>query len=336
MSRFTDTIEIGVLAGKGGPGAATFHREKYIDRGGPDGGDGGRGGDVYVEADRRYYNLSHLFPGKIYRAKGGESGHRKNCHGADGEDLVIKVPVGTVVKDFDTGEILADLTEENEPVCIAHGGLGGKGNSHFKTSTNQSPRYSQPGLPGEEKTLVLDLKLIADIGLLGLPNAGKSTLLSMLTNANPKIGDYPFTTITPNIGVVEGEAGTTFTIADIPGIIEGAHRGLGLGLSFLQHIERVKILVYMIDVLEGQYTYTFELLRKELASYKESLLATPFIILLSRKDMLEEGLLDDSDITEFCGNECMLFSSYDEDDLVVLKNKLFMMLEEYDATQPPR
>ena len=287
MAKFTDTITIRIKAGDGGAGGLSFRREKYVPKGGPDGGDGGRGGSVFIEADRRYYNLAHYFPDKLYKARRGEQGMGQNKHGADGEDLVIPVPPGTQILDAESDELLADLIDEGERVCIAKGGIGGKGNAFFKSSTHQTPRMSQTGLPGDELTVTLNLKLIADIGLVGLPNAGKSTLLAMLTAANPKIADYPFTTLIPNLGVLTIDD-HVFHIADIPGIIEGAHRGLGLGLSFLQHIERVKVILYLIDITGDDIVYTLNLLRDELKSYNEELPNRPYCILLTKIDLVDK------------------------------------------------
>ncbi len=286
MSKFTDVISIRVKAGDGGPGAVSFRREKYIPKGGPDGGDGGKGGDVYIVADRRYYNLSHFFKDRLYRAGNGHHGMGANRHGADGEDLIIKVPPGTVVYNEETGELIVDLMEEDVPFKIASGGIGGKGNAFFKTSTHQTPRFAQPGMPGEELTIILNLKLIADIGLVGLPNAGKSTLLSVLTNANPKVADYPFTTLIPNLGVIDYGDGTVYKIADIPGIIEGAHMGHGLGLSFLQHIERVKTILYIIDCSEDNLKYTYNLLQSELKTYNPELLNKKKLVIFSKSDLI--------------------------------------------------
>ncbi len=284
MPKFTDTINIRIKAGHGGPGAVAFHREKFVPFGGPDGGDGGKGGDIYFMADRRYYNLSHYFKDRIYKAANGEQGKGSNMHGKDGEDLVMKFPLGTQVTDAETGEIMWDLVEEDKPVLVATGGIGGKGNNFFRSSTHQAPRFAQPGLPGEEKSVNLNLKLIADVGLVGLPNSGKSTLLSKLTNARPKIADYPFTTLIPNLGVVERSDSTVYTIADIPGIIEGAHKGHGLGLSFLQHIERVKVILYLIDVSEQDPVYNFTLLQSELDTYNPGLTKKPHYVLITKTD----------------------------------------------------
>ncbi len=288
MAKFTDTIRIRISAGKGGQGAVSFYREKYIPKGGPDGGDGGKGGDLYFEASNSYYNLAHLFKDRVYKAESGRQGMGQNKHGRDGADLVIKVPPGTEIYDAETGDLLADLTAEGDKFCAAKGGIGGRGNAFFKTSTLQTPRFSQPGMPGEEKTLTLNLKLIADVGLVGLPNSGKSTLLSVITNARPKIADYPFTTLIPNLGVVQRKNGTSYRIADIPGIIEGAHKGLGLGLSFLQHIERVSVILFLIDVNEDDPLYNLELLRAELRTYNENLLERPYYILLTKADLAAE------------------------------------------------
>lgn len=289
MSKFTDSITLHVQSGKGGAGAVSFRREKYVAKGGPDGGDGGRGGAVFLEANPSYINLSHLFKDRIYKAENGQPGMGQNKHGRDGIDLIIKVPAGTEVIDSDTGEILCDLLEENERVEIAQGGIGGKGNDFFKTSVNQTPRFAQPGMDGESKTLLLNLKLIADVGLVGLPNSGKSTLLSKITNATPKIADYPFTTLIPNLGTVQRADGTFYKIADIPGIIEGAHKGLGLGLSFLRHIERVKVILFLIEIVEPDPLYNLKLLQNELETYNKELIKKPYFIILSKTDLLSEN-----------------------------------------------
>lgn len=290
MARFTDSIRIIVRAGKGGAGAVSFFREKYLPKGGPDGGDGGKGGDVYIEARNSYHNLSHFFRDRVYKAENGRQGMGANRSGRTGADLVLRVPPGTEIIDEETSEILFDLTEEGEPVAVALGGMGGKGNAFFKSSTNQTPRYAQPGMPGEERALCLNLKLIADVGLVGLPNAGKSTLLSRLTNAKPKIADYPFTTLIPNLGVIQRADGSSIRIADIPGIIEGAHRGLGLGLSFLRHIERVRAILFLVDINDDDPAYALRLLRSELETYNPALTLRPSAVLLSKADLAGEGV----------------------------------------------
>ncbi len=293
MPKFTDTTYIRVKAGNGGPGSVSFHREKFIAWGGPDGGDGGKGGDIYIQADIRLHNLSHLFKDRLYKAENGHHGMGNNRHGKDGADFTVKVPAGTQVIDHESGEILADLLEEGERFLVLPGGIGGKGNAFFKSSTHQTPRFAQPGMPGEEKRVTLNLKLIADIGLVGLPNAGKSTLLAALTNAKPKIADYPFTTLVPNLGVVQNEDGSIYKIADIPGIIEGAHRGHGLGLSFLQHIERVKAILFILDVTGEDLKYTLDLLRSELNTYNSELTEKPYYILLNKIDLVDNDHVEE-------------------------------------------
>ncbi|HRX15492.1 MAG TPA: GTPase ObgE [Spirochaetota bacterium] len=294
MPKFTDSIRIKIKAGQGGPGSVSFHREKYIAKGGPDGGDGGKGGNVYFVADRGRTNLSSYFKDRLYAAKRGMHGQGRNKHGSDGEDLLLKVPPGTEIIREDTGELLSDMIEEDKPVLIASGGQGGHGNAFFKSATMQIPRFAQPGEEGEEFTVILNLKLIADVGIVGLPNAGKSTFLKAVTNAKPKIGSYPFTTLIPNIGVVKSPRGKEYKIADIPGIIEGAHQGSGLGLSFLRHIERVNCLLYFIDIESEDIAYTYSLLRNELSSYSEALLNKPSRIVLTKADLVpDKGFIDD-------------------------------------------
>ncbi len=331
MAKFTDTINIRIKAGDGGAGAVSFRREKYIAKGGPDGGDGGNGGNVYIEADRRYYNLSHFYKDRLYKARRGHQGEGRNRHGADGEDLTILVPPGTQVIDAETGEVIADLIVEEKRHTIARGGVGGRGNAFFKSSTNQTPRMSQPGTPGEELVVILNLKLIADIGLVGLPNAGKSTLLSKVTNAKPKIADYPFTTLIPNLGVVQKSA-REFLIADIPGIIEGAHRGQGLGLSFLQHIERVNVLLFLLDATEEELPYTLELLRSELKAYNTELLERPCLVLLSKVDLIAEDELKEK-MESLKGEEVVPISSITGVNIDKLIDKLDHLLDQANAQE---
>ncbi len=331
MPKFTDTINIRIKAGDGGAGAVSFRREKYIAKGGPDGGDGGNGGNVYIEADRRYYNLSHFFRDRLYKARRGHQGEGRNRHGADGDDVTLLVPPGTQVIDAESGEIIADLVSEEDSCLVAKGGIGGKGNAFFKSSTHQTPRMAQPGSPGEEKILTLNLKLIADIGLVGLPNAGKSTLLSTVTRAKPKIADYPFTTLIPNLGVVQ-RSKREFLIADIPGIIEGAHRGHGLGLSFLQHIERVNVLLFLLDATEEELPYTLELLRSELKAYNEELLERPSLVLLSKVDLIDEDELKEK-AGLLKGEEVIPVSSVTGKNIEKLIDRLILLLEEAHAAE---
>ena len=248
--KFIDETIITVRSGDGGRGCVSFRREKYVPRGGPDGGDGGKGGDVVLEATSRKRTLYDFRFKREFKAPGGKHGQGKQRTGKNGGDLIIKVPPGTVISDVETGETFKDLVEPGESFTLAHGGEGGRGNARFKTATNRAPRHAQPGRPGQMRTVKLELKLIADVGLVGLPNAGKSTLISAISSAKPKIADYPFTTLTPNLGVVQTGYGEPFIVADIPGLIEGAHKGAGLGIRFLKHIERTRILVHMIDAAD--------------------------------------------------------------------------------------
>ena len=245
---FVDEVKISLQAGHGGRGCMSFRREKCVPRGGPDGGNGGRGGDIILEADARVRTLIDYRFRPLLRAKRGEHGRGKNQYGACGEDMVLKVPRGTIVRDAITGEQLADLTEGGERFVAAMGGLGGRGNNSYKTSTNQAPRKTQPGEPGEERELRLELRLLADVGIVGFPNAGKSTLISVISSARPKIADYPFTTLTPNLGLVRLDEGESFVVADVPGLIPGAHQGAGLGSRFLRHLSRTRILVHLVDL----------------------------------------------------------------------------------------
>lgn len=291
---FTDYVKIIAKAGNGGDGAVSFRREKYVAAGGPDGGDGGKGGSVYFEVDPDSNTLIDFRYQKKFKAENGKNGEGAHRYGKSGEDLVIKVPLGTIIKDAETGRVLADLSEQKQKELILAGGRGGKGNSHFATSTRQAPRFSQEGEKGEEKELILELKLLADVGLLGFPNVGKSTLLSVVTDATPKIADYHFTTLEPNLGVVKGEYGDSFVIADIPGIIEGASQGIGLGIQFLRHIERTRLLLHVIDVsgTEGRNPVKdFETINEELKQYSEKLSQRKQIIVANKVDSMQDTKL---------------------------------------------
>jgi GTPase len=283
---FLDLAQIEVEAGHGGEGVVSFRRESYEPHGGPDGGDGGKGGDVVVEVDAQLATLLDFRYRRQYRAEAGHKGSGSNKTGRSGEDLVLRVPPGTVVRDQDSGEIVAELLEPGDRVIAARGGRGGKGNAFFATATNQAPRRSQPGEEGEARRLELELKLIADVGLVGEPNAGKSTFLASVSRATPKVADYPFTTLTPNLGVVQLTGSRTYVIADIPGIIEGAHEGKGLGLQFLRHIERTRTLALFVpaDALEPQEEY--EKLRAELRNYSEELAEKPHCVVFTKSDLL--------------------------------------------------
>lgn len=288
---FTDYSKITIKSGNGGNGAATFRREKYVAAGGPDGGDGGRGGSVYFVVDPDINTLLDFRFKKIFKAEDGQNGSKRNCYGKKGEDLYIGVPLGTIIKDAETGKVVSDLSQEDQKELILPGGKGGKGNAHFVTSSRQAPRFSQDGEKGQEKELILELKLLADVGLIGFPNVGKSTFLSVVTSAKPKIADYHFTTIIPNLGVVKSIFGDSFVIADIPGIIEGASQGIGLGIQFLRHIERTRLLLHVIDVsgAEGRNpVQDFHTINEELKSYSEKLSTRKQIIVANKMDVMQD------------------------------------------------
>jgi len=285
---FVDNIKLKVKSGKGGAGCVSFRREKFVPKGGPDGGDGGKGGDVIIECDNNTNTLSHFKGKKLLKAKNGRPGEGRKKHGADGEDLVLKVPPGTIVKNAETGEIILDMKTPGERKVLLEGGRGGLGNWHFRGPRRQVPRYAQPGEEGKELEIILELKLIADVGLVGFPNAGKSTLISALSNARPEIANYEFTTLTPKLGVVRIDEYRSFVMADIPGIIEGASEGKGLGLEFLRHIERTKTILYVIDLASfREPIYQFETLKEELKKYSEKLSNRPYAIVLNKIDAVE-------------------------------------------------
>ncbi len=282
---FIDYAEVEVIAGNGGDGAVAFRREKYVPKGGPSGGNGGRGGNIIIKA---HHNLSTLLDfryKKIYRGGKGEPGAGSLKDGKNGKDITISVPVGTVIKESKTGKILFDLDDDGKEVVAARGGKGGKGNSNFATPTNQAPRTAEPGRQGESRKIILELKLIADVGLVGFPNAGKSTLISRISAARPKIADYPFTTLEPNLGIVNYKDYKSFTVADIPGIIEGAHLGKGLGHKFLRHIERTRILLFLIDITSENYQKEYNILINELGNYSRELVKKRKIVSLSKADI---------------------------------------------------
>ncbi len=283
---FIDSAKIYVKAGDGGDGCIAFRREKYVPKGGPSGGEGGKGGDVVVEADEHIQTLLDFRYKREYKAERGQHGQGSNMTGKNGQDWIIKLPVGSVVTDKETNEILADLTYPQQKEIVAYGGKGGRGNARFKTSTNQTPRICEEGVKGEEKFLSLELKLLADVGLVGLPNAGKSTFLSRVSAARPKIADYPFTTLIPNLGIVKVRESQSFVAADIPGLIEGAHLGKGLGIQFLKHIERTKILLILLDATSETLEADYKTLINELVSYKQGLELKPRIVAYTKSDLL--------------------------------------------------
>lgn len=290
--KFLDQAKVFIRSGNGGAGSVSFRREKYIEYGGPDGGDGGRGGDVWIECVDGLNTLIDYRYQQHFKAKTGGHGMGRNRTGGDGDDVTLKVPVGTQVLDVDEETLLADFTKVGERLCIARGGNGGFGNAHFKTSTNRAPRHANPGLEGIEKWIILRLKLIADAGLVGLPNAGKSTFLSRVSAARPKIADYPFTTLHPNLGVV-GIDGREFVMADIPGLIEGAHEGAGIGDRFLGHVERCRVLLHLVDATEEDVAESYRIIRGELAAYGNGLDEKPEIVALSKADAVTEDDLKD-------------------------------------------
>ncbi len=286
---FIDLAEIYVKAGDGGNGIVSFHREKFVPAGGPDGGDGGDGGNLIFVGDMHLRTLADFRYRRHYKAARGDDGGNKKCSGKKGEDLVVKVPCGTLVKDRDTGLVLADITQDGQTEVIARGGKGGKGNVHFATPTRQVPNFARNGTPGEERWIILELKLLADVGLIGFPNVGKSTLLSMISSAKPKIADYPFTTLSPNLGVVSIEEGESFVVADIPGLIEGAHEGVGLGHDFLRHVERTRLFINVVDIagIEGRNPLEdFHVINRELERYNPELARRPQVIAANKVDVL--------------------------------------------------
>lgn len=286
---FVDEAKIMVKAGSGGSGAATFRREKFVPRGGPDGGDGGDGGDVVLAVDENENTLLRYRYNQHFRAGNGRNGEGARRYGRSGESVILPVPPGTVARDAETGEIIGDLSEPGDRVTTAKGGRGGRGNARFATATNQAPRRADDGLPGEERTILLELKLLADIGLVGFPNAGKSTLISRVSSAHPKIADYPFTTLEPILGIVSWGLDRSFVMADIPGIIEGAHEGKGLGLRFLRHIERTKVLLFVIECTHEDPIGEYHTLLRELELYSPALVEKPRLVALSKTDLLPPG-----------------------------------------------
>ena len=287
---FVDYIKLYACSGNGGKGSVHLHREKYITKGGPDGGDGGRGGHIILKGNQNLWTLHHLKFKKHLKAGHGAHGSKSRSTGADGSDVFIEVPLGTVVKDTESGKILFEITDNGQEIILCQGGMGGRGNWHFKSSTNQTPRYAQPGIPGEEKKVTIELKILADVGLVGFPNAGKSTLLSVITAAKPKIADYEFTTLKPNLGIVEYRDYQSFVVADIPGIIEGAAEGKGLGHYFLRHIERNSILLFLIPADASDIKKQYNILLDELRRYNPEMLDKERMIAISKSDLLDSEL----------------------------------------------
>ena len=284
---FVDYTKVELIAGKGGTGCVSFHREKYIPKGGPDGGNGGRGGNIVAMADNNLHTLQDIRYSKIYRAKNGSPGSSSMKTGKDGEDVFIRVPLGTVIRNIESGDVAGELIVDTDEIIICKGGIGGKGNVNYKSSTHQTPRYAQSGKEGESGQFEFELKILADVGLVGFPNAGKSTLLSVLSKAKPKIADYPFTTLEPHLGIVKTGEYQSFLMADIPGLIEGASKGKGLGHQFLRHIERNRLLLFLIDGNEPQPVLMFEALKNELINYNKALMLKPVIVIRTKGDTFD-------------------------------------------------
>lgn len=330
-SSFVDYVKICCRSGAGGAGCMHFHRDKLTSMGGPDGGDGGRGGHIILRGNKQLWTLLHLKYRKHVIAEPGESGRGANQHGRNGKDIILEVPLGTVAKDAETGEIHFEITEDGEEKILAPGGRGGMGNEHFKNSTNQSPRYAQPGEPGREDWKILELKVLADVGLVGFPNAGKSTLLSVISAAKPEIADYPFTTIVPNLGIVQYYDYKSFIVADIPGIIEGAHLGKGIGLRFLRHIERNSVLLFMIPADAKDYRKEYKILCNELEQFNPELMHKDRVIAISKADMLDDELME-ALRAEYQDMDFIFFSSQTGYNIQLLKDELWITINKHNAS----
>ncbi|WP_424987849.1 GTPase ObgE [Flagellimonas alvinocaridis] len=328
---FVDYVKVHVSSGNGGKGSAHLHREKYVAKGGPDGGDGGRGGHVIVKGNKNLWTLVHYKFKKHFKAGHGEHGSKNRSTGADGADTYLEVPLGTVIRDTETNAVLFEITEDQEEKIVLEGGMGGRGNWHFKSPTNQTPRYAQPGIPGQEAQLTLELKVLADVGLVGFPNAGKSTLLSVMTSAKPKIANYEFTTLKPNLGIVEHRDFQSFVMADIPGIIEGAAEGKGLGHYFLRHIERNATLLFLIPADSKDISQEYAILLDELRRYNPELLDKQRIVAISKCDMLDEELIEEMRQEmepDFKDVTYLFISSVSQLGIQQLKDKLWALLNE--------
>ena len=329
-SNFIDYVKIYCKSGNGGAGSMHLRREKYIPKGGPDGGNGGRGGHIILRANHQYWTLIHLKYRKHIMAEDGGSGSGQLMNGKNGSDIIIDVPMGTVVKDAETGEILFELVDDGQEQILVKGGRGGMGNNFFKTATNQTPRYAQPGEPCEEGWFILELKLLADVGLVGFPNAGKSTLLSTVSAAKPKIADYPFTTLEPNLGIVRYYDDQSFVMADIPGIIEGAHEGKGIGIRFLRHIERNSILLFMLPADTDDIKQGYEVLLNELREYNPELLVKDRVLAITKSDMLDEKMIEDMKKQLPQGVPFVFISSFTGQGINELKDMLWKALHSED------
>ena len=325
---FVDYIKMYVCSGNGGKGSMHLHREKYITKGGPDGGDGGRGGHIILKGNQNLWTLNHLKFKKHFRAGHGGHGSKSRSTGADGTDVYVEVPLGTVVKENETNNMLFEITTHGQEVVLCQGGMGGRGNWHFKSSTNQTPRYAQPGMPGEEKNVTIELKILADVGLVGFPNAGKSTLLSVITAAKPKIADYEFTTLKPNLGIVDYRDYQSFVMADIPGIIEGAADGKGLGHYFLRHIERNSILLFLIPADTNDIKKQYDILLDELKRYNPEMLDKERLVAISKSDLMDHELETElkAELDKVLPVDYLFISSVAQTGIMVLKDLLWEQL----------
>lgn len=323
---FVDYIKVFAASGSGGKGSVHLHREKFIQKGGPDGGDGGRGGHIILRGNKEMWTLFHLKFKKHFKAEHGGAGSKSRSTGKDGADIYVDVPLGTIIRDGETQEILFEITEDKEEKILVKGGMGGRGNWHFKSSTNQTPRYSQPGVEGQEGWFQMELKILADVGLVGFPNAGKSTLLSVITSAKPKIADYAFTTLKPNLGIVEYRNFKSFVMADIPGIIEGAAEGKGLGHRFLRHIERNSTLLFLIPADSDDIQKEYEILLNELKKHNPELLDKDRLLAISKSDMLDDELKEEIEKELPKDIPHLFISSISQTGLTELKDKLWKML----------
>ncbi|HCL07265.1 MAG TPA: GTPase ObgE [Flavobacteriaceae bacterium] len=325
---FVDYIKMYVCSGNGGKGSVHLHREKYITKGGPDGGDGGRGGHIILKGNQNLWTLHNLKFKKHFRAGHGGHGSKSRSTGADGTDVYVEVPLGTVVKDNETNNMLFEITTHGQEVVLCQGGMGGRGNWHFKSSTNQTPRYAQPGIPGEEKNVTIELKILADVGLVGFPNAGKSTLLSVITAAKPKIADYEFTTLKPNLGIVDYRDYQSFVMADIPGIIEGAAEGKGLGHYFLRHIERNSILLFLIPADASDIKKQYDILLDELKRYNPEMLDKERLVAISKSDLLDNELQTElkAELDKALPVDYLFISSVAQTGIMALKDLLWEQL----------
>jgi len=322
-SNFIDYVKINCKSGNGGPGSSHLHRDKLTSMGGPDGGDGGRGGHIILRGNPQYWTLLHLKYRKHIKASHGASGSGSTSTGAEGEDVYLDVPIGTIAKDFETGEQYGEILDEGQEIILLQGGKGGLGNAHFKNSVRQTPRYAQKGIPGVEAWIILELKVLADVGLVGFPNAGKSTLLSVMSAAKPEIANYPFTTLVPNLGIVGHRESKSFVMADIPGIIEGASEGRGLGLRFLRHIERNSILLFLVPADADDISKEYEILVNELKKYNPELLDKNRLLAISKSDLLDDELKEEIIVTLPNEIEALFISSISQNGIQVLKDKLW-------------